>query len=386
MSNFMRNACAQNLDPASMDGVPEAMRDPQELRVAIFSDSMPERNGAGAYYHDLIAQLASKVGAVEVFQPARKSRFLFLALPLPGDSTQKLITPNVFRLRKAFKRLRPNLVIAVTPGPFGMLGLYWARRSKTGFLTAFHTHFEALVKLYGDTLFFRISHQYLVFINKILCKRSRAVLVNNGDLVQTVKELNAPAVEIMGTPLPPVFLEKERKPPPKPFRRILFAGRLAPEKNLPAVIAVARALPDLEFVLAGEGPLRKQLAKEAESLPNVRMTGWLEREELLEEMDRCNVLLLPSYHETFGTVALEAMARGRPALVSEKAGIHHWTVLKDALFTIPTDKPLVDFLRPLQDKDASFWEEQAAAARRAAEQLNAETIDQWVDLIQRHSS
>jgi glycosyltransferase involved in cell wall biosynthesis len=386
MRNCGPGVHAQNLDPAAMGGVPEVMRDPQELRVAIFSDSMSERNGAGAYYHDLLAQLAPRVGTVEIFQPAQKSRFLFLALPLPGDSTQKLITPNVFRLRRAYKKLQPNVVIAVTPGPFGMLGLWYARRGKTGFITAFHTHFEELVKLYGDTLFFRISHRYLVFINKILCRRSRVVLVNNGDLVKTVKELNAPAVEIMGTPLPPVFLRKEQVSPPKPFRRVLFAGRLAPEKNLPAVMEAARALPDLEFVLAGEGPLRKQLAREAETMPNVRMTGWLEREQLLTEMDQCNVLLLPSYHETFGTVALEAMARGRPALVSEKAGIHHWSVLQDALFTVPTDKPLVDFLRPLQEKEAAFWEDKAAAARRAAEQLNAETIDQWVDLLQRHSS
>ncbi len=362
------------------------MLDPQKLRVAIFSDSMPERNGAGAYYHDLLAQLESRIEEVRIFQPARKSRFLFLALPLPGDSTQKLITPNVFRLRKAYKKLQPHLVIAVTPGPFGMLGLWYARREKTSFLTAFHTHFEELVKLYGDSFFFRLSHRYLVFINKIFCTRSRAVLVNNGDLVKTVKDLNAPAVEIMGTPLPPMFLQKEQHPPPTPFRRVLFAGRLAPEKNLPAVMEAARALPDLEFVLAGDGPLRKQLAKEAESMANIRMTGWLEREQLLEEMDQCNVLLLPSYHETFGTVALEAMARGRPALVSEKAGIHHWSVLKEALFTIPTDQPLADFLRPLQEKEATFWEEKATASRTAAEQLNAETIDQWVDLIQRHSS
>ena len=42
-----------------------------DLRVAFFSDSLPERNGTGAYYHDLLAHLAPRVGAVEVISLRR---------------------------------------------------------------------------------------------------------------------------------------------------------------------------------------------------------------------------------------------------------------------------------------------------------------------------
>jgi len=59
------------------------------VAVAFVSDSMPERNGVGAYYADLIAQL----------DPARiEARFLCpggdtrggLHFPLPGDATQQI--------------------------------------------------------------------------------------------------------------------------------------------------------------------------------------------------------------------------------------------------------------------------------------------------------
>lgn len=359
--------------------------EPSSLRLAIFSDSFPERNGAGAYYSDLAAQLGPRIGEIGLFQPLVKKRMLRFALPLPGDPTQKLITPNVFRLTRQYRELKPHLVVAVTPGPFGMLGLWLARRSGAGFLTAFHTHFEGLVQMYGDTLFFRIAFKYLEFINRILCKRSQSVLINNDDLTPTVMGLGAPQVDIMGTPLSMAFLKPEPVPHPGRLDRVIFAGRLAPEKNLPAVMEAVRALPEISFVMAGDGPLRKQLETDAQSLPNLRLTGWLDREALRAEVDASSLLLLPSHMETFGTVALEAMARGRPALVSANAGIHHWTVLAEALFTLEKEESLTEALAKMASLPPETWQQKAKAARTAALTLNEQTIDQWVSFVQKYS-
>lgn len=355
------------------------------LRLAIFSDSVAERNGAGAYYHDLAAQLRPRLGGLELFQPADKKRLLkIFSLPLPGDKTQKLITPNVFRLSSQFKRFRPHLVVAVTPGPFGLLGMYLAKRTKAGFITAFHTHFEGLVQMYGDTLFFRVANWYLEQVNKILCRRSATVLVNNEGLGPTVKRLGAPKMDLMGTPLSLVFLS-DPPPPPQRLQRVLFAGRLAPEKNLPAVIDAVRALPGTQFVMAGDGPLRKEMETAARELPNLRLTGWLDRQSLRDEMDASDLLLLPSHQETFGTVALEAMSRGRPALVAANAGIHEWTILREALFVLQPDQSIAAVLKELNRLPPATWAGKAAAARQAAEELNRQTIDQWEAFVLRYA-
>lgn len=360
-------------------------RDASRLRVAIFSDALPARNGAGAYYEDLAAQLGPQLGELILFQPVVKKRLLHFALPLPGDSTQKLITPNVLRIHREFRALRPDLVISVTPGPFGLLGLWLARRSGAGFLTAFHTHFEGLAKLYGDTWFFRLAHWYLVQVNRILCRNSDSVLVNNSSLNATVESLGARRVDVMGTPLSRAFLDTPIVPPTENLRQVLFAGRLAPEKNLPAIFDAVKALPDIRFVIAGDGPLRSELEREAQLLPNLRLTGWLERDALRAEMDAAGLLILPSHMETFGTVALEAMARGRPALVAANAGIHDWPLLKDSLFTLGEGESLAQVLQQLSELPASTWQEKAAAARRAAEALNSHTINQWLDFVERYA-
>lgn len=370
----------------STDSQTSALPDPARLRVAIFSDSFPERNGAGAYYYDLAKQLAPELEKLVVFQPVVKKRLLMkFALPLPGDSTQKVITPNAVRIRREFKELNPHLVIAVTPGPFGLLGLYLARRAKTGFITAFHTHFEGLVQLYGDTLFFRTANWYLEQVNKILIKPSATVLINNDSLIPTVKNLGARKTDLMGTPLSSAFLEDPVVPPAPKLEQILFAGRLAPEKNLEVVIEAVRQLPHIRFVMAGDGPLRKKMAAVAAECPNLRLTGWLDRESLRKEMDACSLLILPSHMETFGTVALEAMARGRPALVAESAGIHQWTVLKDALISFRLHDSMPHTLARIAEYPAEYWQAKALAARKAAEQLNRETIVQWVGFVRQYA-
>jgi len=380
------NTTAESIQ-ACLDGDDTDTRrlDTSNLRVAIFSDAMPERNGAGAYYEDLARHLRPRLEVLQLIQPVLKKRFLKFALPLPGDSTQKLITPNLYRISKDFSTLDPHLVISVTPGPFGLLGCYLARRKGCGYLTAFHTHFEGLVKLYGNTLFFRIAEVYLRLVNGYLCRNSDSVLINNVGLTDTVKQLGAREVDVMGTPLAKVFLDKPLIPPAKPLQQVLFAGRLAPEKNIPAILEAVRDLPQINFVVAGTGPLRQQLEMAAKQFRNLRLTGWLNRHELCDEIDQAELLILPSHMETFGTVALEALARGRPALVAESAGIHTWPSLSDSLFTISNDQSLTEALNNLLRLPDRIWAEKAGYARQAAETLNDRTVKQWQRFIKHYS-
>ena len=90
---------------------PDRSHPAQRLRVAFFSDSVAERNGAGTYYHDLLPQLGEVTSGVRMFQPSDKFRVTRLTVPMPGDPTQRLLTPNVPRLWKAFRHFRPDVVV-----------------------------------------------------------------------------------------------------------------------------------------------------------------------------------------------------------------------------------------------------------------------------------
>lgn len=358
---------------------------PAPLRVAFFSDSLPERNGTGAYYHDLLAQLAAHVEAAEAFQPLDMKRPPLLSWPMPGDPSQRLVTPNLRRISRAYRQLRPNIVVSITPGPFGLLGLYHARRSKAAFISAFHTDFEQLTRIYWNPVTRTFCNAFLNNANRFICKRSAAVLVNNSHLQKDVETLGAPEVEIMGTPIQQLFLKEPLRPYPEKIERICFAGRLAPEKNIDRIIEAAAQLPEIEFLIGGDGPLRKELEASAAELDNVTFHGWMNREKLIGLIDQASLLLLPSKIETFGSVALEAMARGRPALVSANAGIHDWPQLKEGLFAYDQQGPLVEAIRKILALPAAHLQQKSAAARTAAESFNDQTIRQWVDVLERYT-
>ncbi|MDP5054597.1 MAG: glycosyltransferase [Congregibacter sp.] len=337
------------------------------LRVAFFSDAFPERNGTGAYYHDLLPQLAPRVKALEVFQPGAGTAAPRVSIPMPGDPGQRLVAPPIRHIRSRCDALRPHIVVAVTPGLYGLLGAWEARRHNAVLISAFHTDFEQLARMYWPRPVFRSLVKLVVgTANRILCRRSRCVLINNADLESQVRLLGARDIEVIGTPLSREFLETTPRHIPSKLRRVCFAGRLAPEKNVEQIISAARSLPQLEFVICGEGPLRSALEAQASGIANVRFSGWLDRAALVDTLDSSSLLLLPSTFETFGSIALEAMARGRPALVSATAGIHSWPTLRPGLFSMLRPEAVTGQLQTLLELTPEDWQKKSSSAREVA--------------------
>jgi len=89
---------------------------------------------------------------------------------------------------------------------------------------------------------------------------------------------------------------------------VLFVGRLAKQKGLDYLIAAAKELPDVKFLLAGRGEEEKRLKSIAP--PNVEFLGFVSQKELIELYAKAQIFCLPSVGEGFGLVLLEAMASG----------------------------------------------------------------------------
>lgn len=353
------------------------------IRVAFVSDSEPERNGVGAYYADLIAQL-DRDQFESVFLCPGDGGSLGrggLHLPLPGDSTQQIWLPSTRAFGRAMRALAPDVVVVATPGPYGLLGVRWARKLSARLIVGFHTDYTGVTDLYSRSIFRIFSRGYFRFADRMLFRNADHVLGNSGEMIELAERLGARSVSRIGTLLPTTVLEAPCRPLGASFDRVLFAGRLAPEKRLHAVIDAARALPDLRFEMAGEGPLRGQVERAAGELDNLQYRGWLTRAQLLERMDACDALVLPSELESFGTVALEAMARGRLAVVTSTCGIVNWPGLAEHLVSFSIDEDLSSVLERVRDWPAGRRQAMARSAREAAQALNAETLDQWNALL-----
>lgn len=106
---------------------------------------------------------------------------------------------------------------------------------------------------------------------------------------------------------------------PDKGRHFLFAGRLAREKGLPALIEAARRLPAARFVVAGDGPLRPWLDDEAP--PNVSLVGHQRPQELEALRHGAVGVLSPSiWYENAPLTVLEAMRAARPVIATDIGG------------------------------------------------------------------
>ncbi len=116
-------------------------------------------------------------------------------------------------------------------------------------------------------------------------------------------------------------------PGPRPIsparsNRLLFVGRLTPEKGVDLLLDAWQRLPTehgLELVLIGDGPLRRSLQPR---LPDgVRLIGWQEPARVREEMLSGRALLFPTRGlEPFGRGVIEAFAAGLPVLAAARGG------------------------------------------------------------------
>lgn len=110
---------------------------------------------------------------------------------------------------------------------------------------------------------------------------------------------------------------------------LLGVGRLAPVKGFDlAIEALARLRGqgrDVRLVLAGEdGGSAADLRAAAQRLgvaAHVAFPGRVDAAQLLTLYNRAQLLLMPSRYEAFGITALEAVACGCPALVSDVGGL-----------------------------------------------------------------
>jgi colanic acid biosynthesis glycosyl transferase WcaI len=103
---------------------------------------------------------------------------------------------------------------------------------------------------------------------------------------------------------------------------LAYAGVIGYNQNLGVLLEAARVLPDIDFVLAGDGPELPLLKKKAAELGlgNVWFRGYLDRERLLELYRRSDVLIAhvrssPTIDATMIPIKLfEYMATGKPII------------------------------------------------------------------------
>lgn len=130
------------------------------------------------------------------------------------------------------------------------------------------------------------------------------------------------------------FAIAQHKIPGNKTVRILTVARLVEKKGVRyGIQAFAKTLkkyPYVEYMIAGDGPLKGELAdliKQLSISKNVKLLGWKDQEEILLLLNRADILLAPSVtsedgnQEGIPVVIMEALARGIPVISTYHSGI-----------------------------------------------------------------
>jgi len=101
----------------------------------------------------------------------------------------------------------------------------------------------------------------------------------------------------------------------------LAVGRLHPNKGFDLLLDALAMTDDIQLWIAGEGPLREDLDRQARSLgiaERVRFLGW--RDDVWALMNVADFLVCASRHEPLGNVVIEAWAAGLPVVATASDG------------------------------------------------------------------
>jgi len=160
---------------------------------------------------------------------------------------------------------------------------------------------------------------------------SHAIVVNSAELLKE-PWLNKHKAKAFPDAAPIRIIDSNLYKVSQPLRQrrklIGYVGKLHKEKG---VMNFVKAIPlaldqqrELEFTIIGEGPQAAQIRgiiTENNLSIKVKLTGWVDHEELPVYFNQMQLLVLPSFTEGLPTVALEAMACGTPVLATPVGGI-----------------------------------------------------------------
>lgn len=160
--------------------------------------------------------------------------------------------------------------------------------------------------------------------------------------------------------------------------QLLFAGRFEARKGFDIALQVAKLLAgrsDIVFRFVGdqltpdrEAWFRQQSFATVFDSPNVHFDGLLERDQLDDAYVCADIVLMPSRFESFGLVAIEAMAAGRPVVGLKSGGLAEILTVENGCSAFDdgprTAQLIAEGILSL-DRERSILAERGRLARRA---------------------
>ncbi|MFN0185978.1 MAG: glycosyltransferase family 4 protein [Aquabacterium sp.] len=372
------------------------------LRLTVVTETWPpEINGVALSLARMVDGLHRRGHDITLVRPRqgdadapaslpRLRQVLVAGLPIPRYPDLRMGLPAGRRLRRLWQQDRPNLVHIATEGPLGWSALRAARALSLPVSSDFRTNFHAYSAHYG-----------IGWLRRPIMSMLRRF--HNGCAFTTVPTMalsrELTAAGFSGLEVVSRGVDLKRFDPAlrsTALRRqwgaadddvvALYVGRLAPEKNLQALVAAQAAMlagqPRSRLVLVGDGPQRAALQA---LLPQAHFAGQRSGADLATHYASADLFLFPSMTETFGNVVPEAMASGLPVVAFDHAAAGEMVVTGRNGWLAPCGDSMAFELaaaRMARDDRRRAW---GAQARRDARQRDWDDVVDRLDLLMRRA-
>lgn len=299
----------------------------RSMRIAVITETWPpEVNGVALTIARFVEGLRRRGHDIQLVRPRQDGadraadatgyqEVLTRGMSIPRYPSLKLGLPAKRALQQLWAYRRPDVVHIVTEGPLGWSALRAAEKLRIPAVSDFRTNFHAYSRHYGIGWFGKPILAYLrKFHNRTSC-----TMVPTQALRGELAELGFRGLRVVSRGVDTALFDPARRSealraawgaaPADPV--LLYVGRIAPEKNLEALLAAyaeARACePRTRLVLVGDGPARGEIRSRC---PEAILAGVQRGEYLAAHYASADVFLFPSLTETYGNVTAEAMASG----------------------------------------------------------------------------
>lgn len=278
---------------------------------------------------------------------------------VPFDREDRIASKR--RMVAAAGARSPALIHIQTPFAAHYAGLELARLHGVPVIATYHTLFEEYLHHYIPLIPGTLTRRLARGLSRRQCNALDAVVVPSSAMAERLRDYGVTVpLHVIPTGIPVERFSKgdgaafrARHQIPEQVKIALFVGRVAHEKNIDFLLQVAKrcrgTVPDLLWIIAGEGPALKDLKALARRLgiaERVRFIGYLDREQ---ELPNCyaaaDVFVFASRTETQGLVLLEAMAAGLPVLALSAMGTSD--IVEPRLGAVVAGDDLEDFAQRL---------------------------------------
>lgn len=244
-------------------------------------------------------------------------------------------------INEALKEFQPDIIEVEEPERlwttlFTLPGLSYAKKHRIPYIGCYRTNFIDYIPDYVPSLFVGIAKSAATILTKWVYKQCSITLVGSQFIEQKLLSLGIKNIEYAKVIGPPIVANPEKLKNPNFFAelydlpevdqsvKILFLGRLSPDKNWDFSL---KYLPRLQeqtltnkftLIVAGRGELEELIAASefAKELPTV-ILGEVPHGQIPQLLTNVDLHVTASLKETFGRTVQESLYVGTPVLAPD---------------------------------------------------------------------